>query len=65
MANEIPEWACNHWGGWGHDWLDCSECLMNYEQWLEANDEHLSDYDRNGPPAPLDQETCDWKKEGF
>ena len=31
----IPPWACKHWGGYEHDWLDCSDCIEEYEKWLE------------------------------
>lgn len=31
MNNEKPSWACIRWGGYGHDWLDCPECLDAYE----------------------------------
>ena len=30
-----PSWACNRWGGWEHDWLDCPECVASYEAELE------------------------------
>lgn len=26
-----PRWACRQWGGYGHDWLDCDECVRGYE----------------------------------
>lgn len=35
MSAERPCWACDSWGDWEHDWLDCWQCLANYEAWLE------------------------------
>jgi len=28
-----PPWSCDRWGDYEHDWLDCPECLEQYEQW--------------------------------
>ncbi len=31
----IPTWACNQWGQYEHDWLDCPSCIEAYEKWIE------------------------------
>ncbi len=35
-----PEWACNNYGNYGHDWMDCHECLESYDEY--CNEEELS-----------------------
>lgn len=41
MSNPTPPvWACKNWGGYGHDWLDCSDCLVAYEEWLEGEQDN-------------------------
>lgn len=34
-----PRWACTRYGGYEHDWLDCPECLANYDAWVNEPDE--------------------------
>jgi hypothetical protein len=36
-----PEWACNNYGNYGHDWLDCPKCLESYDEY--CNEEELTD----------------------
>lgn len=36
-----PEWSCEHYGDYEHDWLDCPECIAGYEAWLEVASQHL------------------------
>ena len=40
-----PPWACRQWGGYGHDWLDCDECVRAYEAqaWVTPNDPWYED----------------------
>jgi hypothetical protein len=40
MSDYIPEWACNNYGNYGHDWLDCPECLESYDEY--CNEEELT-----------------------
>jgi 23S rRNA maturation-related 3'-5' exoribonuclease YhaM len=28
----IPTWACEEYGGYEHDWLDCPTCISRYEE---------------------------------
>jgi hypothetical protein len=35
IGDYVPPWACSRWGGYGHDWLDCDQCLTAYEEYLE------------------------------
>lgn len=34
--DRIPCWACDQWGAYEHDWLNCPDCLRVYEKWLES-----------------------------
>jgi hypothetical protein len=36
----MPIWACKMYGYYEHDWLDCPECITEYEKWLEDPDEY-------------------------
>jgi hypothetical protein len=38
MLPYVPPWACQRWGGYEHDWLDCMDCLANYEVYLEEHE---------------------------
>lgn len=33
---KIPTWACNRYGGYEHDWLDCFDCQQNYEAYQDS-----------------------------
>lgn len=41
----VPPWACRQWGGYGHDWMDCNECVRAYESqaWVTPNDPWYED----------------------
>lgn len=46
----FPEWACSSYGGYEHDWLDCYECLKNYEKWIEEGwkqEPTIEEYENN------------------
>lgn len=30
--NRKPVWACNNYGQYGHDWINCYICSSNYEK---------------------------------
>lgn len=30
----MPPWACKQWGQYEHDWLDCPDCIEQYESSL-------------------------------
>lgn len=34
-----PVWSCNVYGAYEHDWLDCPECVEEYERYLEEPEE--------------------------
>ena len=34
VSRPAPEWACQEWGQYEHDWLDCPDCIREYEKWL-------------------------------
>lgn len=35
--SSIPVWACSQYGNYEHDWLNCFECIENYEKFLESD----------------------------
>jgi hypothetical protein len=42
MDPGIPQWACSDYGKYEHDWLDCCQCMDNYETWLfNMEDNHV------------------------
>ena len=44
-----PIWACDRWGQYEHDWLDCPDCIREYEKWqLDPEAYELNEY---GPPT--------------
>lgn len=51
MEPYVPEWACRRWGGYEHDWLDCVDCQVNYEGYLEENINRFEAAANNPPPA--------------
>jgi len=46
-SDDRPSWACQRYGDWEHDWMDCPECLAAYERWM------LTDPSRPGTDALL------------
>ena len=49
---EIPSWGCAQYGDYGHDWLDCPDCLANYEEYL-SHQGGLVRREDTGAPAPI------------
>ena len=43
MTEHIPEWACNNYGNYGHDWMDCHECLESYDEY--CNEDVMDGFD--------------------
>ena len=39
MKPFIPPWACPRFGSYGHDWMDCCECQLNYDDYIEEVEE--------------------------
>ena len=37
MTEYRPEWACNNYGNYGHDWMDCHECLESYDEYCNED----------------------------
>lgn len=33
---QLPDWACESFGEWRHDWIDCPVCVAGFEAWTEA-----------------------------
>ena len=45
MNEYVPVWACQRWGWYEHDWMDCEECVEGYENWLrDVNDKQLREH---------------------
>jgi len=42
-AKPRPVWACNEWGKAEHDWLNCPECLFEYENLIEMEQQEADE----------------------
>lgn len=42
-----PKWACKQWGNYEHDWMDCPDCVREYERSREGEllDQYLKGYE--------------------
>lgn len=51
QRERAPQWACDQWGTWEHDWLDCVECRNAYADYQRAQEElfDLNDMRGTGP----------------
>lgn len=41
-SDKVPVWACEDWGQYEHDWIDCCECIKEYEIWLKHSNNYLN-----------------------
>src|SRR6185369_13391100 len=64
-----PCWACEQYGGYEHDWMDCPACVAGYERWQATDRTYTADevrvlmaaawdagrYDETQGSAPVDE----------
>jgi hypothetical protein len=43
ISYNTPSWACERWGQYEHDWLDCLDCLANYDIEINGTDFNATD----------------------